>query len=103
MLPQLQRPPLLCAAARPAAPTAALLPAVPGPQNAAVVFILPYLGILWKEQGFTGSQIGVLSAVRPFICSISGGCCCAAARPLLPLPLPPWCRAHTPYVPTEAV
>ncbi|PRW21131.1 V-type proton ATPase subunit D-like isoform A [Chlorella sorokiniana] len=40
--------------------------------NAATVFLLPYLGILWREQGFTGSQIGILSAVRPFICSVSG-------------------------------
>ncbi|KAL4420584.1 hypothetical protein ABPG75_010240 [Micractinium tetrahymenae] len=40
--------------------------------NASIVFILPYLSILWKDQGFSGAQIGVLSAVRPFICSVSG-------------------------------
>ena len=54
-------------------------------QNAAIVFLLPYLGILWKSQGFTASQIGVLSAVRPFICSVSGGCAAAAAALLLQL------------------
>ena len=45
-----------------------LLPSPPPP----AVFILPYLAILWRSEGLTGGQIGVLAAVRPFICSVSG-------------------------------
>ncbi len=84
------RPPL------PAAAHDAFPPTSPAPQNAAIVFLLPYLGILWREQGFTGSQIGILSTVRPFICSISGGCMphvAAASSFRLPQHLSTWVLA----------
>eukprot|EP00887_Chlorella_sp_A99_P007159 scaffold2.g7159.t1 len=44
-----------------------------GLYNGAIVFFLPYLALYWKtELSFSGSQIGILAAVRPFICSVSG-------------------------------
>lgn len=64
---------------------------------AAIVFIIPYLTILWKAEGMTGSQIGIMSAVRPFICSVSGALCwlpratSVAGTGGAPfLPQPPW-------------
>lgn len=40
--------------------------------NCAIVAILPWLALLWKDLGFSGGQLGILSGLRPFISAVAG-------------------------------
>ena len=38
----------------------------------ATVLVIPYLSLYWRQLGFSGSQIGVLVALRPWAAALSG-------------------------------